>query len=188
MCKIKEQFDILKSEYDEISKRIYEIMLHQERLLNYSLLLFGAIITYGVTSKITVLNIFYPLGVFIVYFYTMYYITQIHALGGYRKFIEEKLNILSDKLEYESQKNIFIWEKYSRNRLQLDINNGSQVIIYLLILCILIYSAFSAALNNRLYMMICYLYILLFIILFISFFRAANAYNKTYNFYKQHCG
>lgn len=183
MDKTEKKLDVLLSEYHEISKRIHEIMLHQERLLNYSILIIGAVVIYGFTKELDALSVFFPLGIFAVYFYSLYYINQIHALGGYKKFLEEELNLIIEKIDDADSKKIFLWEKYARKYFHLDINNAAQALIYIIVLGIFVSLAFISA-QGLFQIIMCCFYVLLIILLIISISKSATKFNKTYNYYK----
>ncbi|MBT0959540.1 hypothetical protein [Denitromonas iodatirespirans] len=90
-----QQLDSLMSHYEGCRLEIIELMQSNERLLNIAILILGAVMTYGISvdaHKIVALG---PFALSIVVFQGIQRYELVYQLGGYRKYLEEKMQDLT---------------------------------------------------------------------------------------------
>jgi len=95
----------------EVIKKLETIIV---TILNMSLIISGWITVYLVEKIKTPLLIFLNMISIAIFFYTIGFIIEIRCLGGYKKFLEEKINKITGK-------NILQWESYFSSK-QPEVN------------------------------------------------------------------
>ena len=105
-----EEEDYLIKECEIISNRILSVWLNSVRIIVIGItLLIGLLgLAYrgiGLESNGTMKEVLVllPIGFFFLLYYAIYLFTEVNSLGGYKKFLEEKLN-------ERAGTDIFLWE------------------------------------------------------------------------------
>lgn len=90
-----QQLDSLMSHYEGCRLEIIELMQSNERLLNIAILILGAVMAYGISVKAYEIVALGPFAMSIVIFQGIQRYELVHQLGGYRKYLEAKMQELT---------------------------------------------------------------------------------------------
>jgi len=87
------ELELLSSHYEGCRAEIISLMQANERLLNLSILVLGGVYAYGIAQNITQLVALAPVAIAIVMLQGLQRYQLVHHLGGYKKYLEEAINI-----------------------------------------------------------------------------------------------
>ncbi len=103
---MEEQIDelsILYKECESTGNKIMSLIVSSDRYLSMGFAVIVAAMAYGMKEDQKDILLILPYAILTVMFYSVHIITETMALGGYRCFLEEQINL-------KLGKNIVIWE------------------------------------------------------------------------------
>lgn len=118
------QVEILVKEYERASADIRSIEANNDKIVGFGLTLVGAGFTYGVIQSLVEVFFFLPVASIGVILYTTLQYHNILWIGGYKRAIEDKVNLIIGS-------DVMIWERVvSRHRTRVHVVNLSMTALY----------------------------------------------------------
>jgi len=151
----------LLKEYERASVDIRAIETMNDKVIGFGLTIIGAGFTFGIQHSILPVFFFLPLAFIGVFFYATLQYYNMFWLGGYKRALEERINLLSNY-------NVLCWEALVETRKErVNIINTSLVSIYFsLLFAATAYSLFQVFLNlSFMAGYLCTAIVLLFVVL-----------------------
>lgn len=134
----KEKIDILLKVYEITGHEIQTRAGTNQRILGLGLTVLGAGFIYGVKEGVKEILLLVPVGLFGVMFHSIFLTTGIMTLGGYRRYLEEKINTILGEHN-------LIWEKMARKLLHRHFSLAISYLIWTLALVLAIYVSLQNA-------------------------------------------
>lgn len=129
--KEKLQIELLQKEYDNVWQGIRNLSLAGSKVIALGLTIIAAGLTLGVKEKILDILLLLPIAIYGVLFYGIHISTELISLGGYKRYLEEKLNGITGN-------NILLWELSIARRRHSAFGKNFLYIIYVLFLVLTI--------------------------------------------------
>jgi hypothetical protein len=104
----KRRCDVLLQEYDRTSKDISAMMGKNEQIVTIGLALLTFGFTFGLKEHIRVVFLIIPIGVLIFLYYTVFVYSMIMWLGGYRRWLEQRIN--QALFSSQDPEDLLLWE------------------------------------------------------------------------------
>ncbi len=171
------KLELLTKEHEHAWEDIRLFMGTNEKVMGLGFTLLGTGLALGFKEQIKEIMIFLPIAVLAILFYSMYNLNVIMTLGGYKKYIEEKIN-------NEINENILIWEDIVKD---LHHNNIIAIFLYLIYTIFFLATIYLSLINSWKYygitFFIIYSFILLLLIigLVISLIKMSRSFKYSYN-------
>src|SRR3972149_9774154 len=93
----KTDIEVLLHEHESVSQGIRSQIESNEKIMSLGLTVLGAGTVYGLKEKINEMFFLLPIGVFGLMLYTIFINTVAMSYGGYKQYLEERINALLRK-------------------------------------------------------------------------------------------
>jgi len=174
--KEKLEIEILVKECDSVGQEIRTLFRTSEKIIALGIGIIAAGLTLGLTEGINEILLFLPVAVLGVFFYAVLINTELMSLGGYKRYLEERINIIF-------RENILLWESFiAKGKRRLLIWRLLHF-IYLLFFGLTIFISLHTAWQHygrKVFWGIVILLSVLFIGLILSFIEKEKTFDKTY--------
>ena len=118
----------LLKEYERVSTDIRAIETMNDKVVGFGLTIGGAAFAYGIQQNIAEVFFVVPVALIGVFFYATLQYYNMYWLGGYKRAVEDRINVLSRQV-------VLGWEALvETRRKRVNIINASLVSIYLALL------------------------------------------------------
>lgn len=175
------KINLLIKECDSVGQGIRTLFLSSEKLIALEFTIIAAGLTIGIKEKINEILLFLPIAAFGVLLYGIHIYTELLSLGGYKRYLEEKINITLGE-------NVLLWESLITKTRHFDFVTNILWIIYTFFLVLIILIGLSTALQyytkGTFWAMV--IVVLFFTVsLIISLYRMTKIFDKTYQIAKK---
>ena len=168
------KFSALIEQCKSIDSKITSYHVMSSRVLGGGIAIVSAVLAVAIKEKNYIVLLILPLALYSILFYWVNVISWILAQGGYKKFLEEKINRMCCEP-------IFLWEAGVVQKRHHNVSNLCLNILYFIVLiCSIGLSIFSASKYPNILIISIAINIILFIILIISFLNLNNEFSQTY--------
>lgn len=116
----------LLKEYERVCTEIRSIELANDKVIGFGLTILGVGFAYGIGGKVDQLLFFLPVGFAGVFLYATLQYHNLFWFGGYKRFLEDRLNRLYDRP-------VISWEAIVAQRPRVHVINGTLVAVYFLV-------------------------------------------------------
>lgn len=177
----KHKNDVLFREYESVGQVIYTLFLTSEKIIALGFTVIAAGLTYGLKEEINEILLFLPVAVFGVLFYGVHLFTELMSLGGYKRHLEEKINVSVGE-------NVVLWQLFIAKGRHKAFGKIFLYIIYLIFLGLTIFISLSTAWQHYTKSTFgCSVVIILFLGygLIISLYKMNRAFEETYQIAKK---
>jgi hypothetical protein len=172
----EKKVDVLLAEYKILSEEIKERIGRSDKIISVGLTIVGAGVVYGMKENMKEILIFLPIGLYCVIFYAVFNTTIVMTLGGYRKYLAEKINICFDE-------ELLLWENIAKKIIHHNIAQISLYIIYFLcLIAVVLLGYYSASFSYSFEIKTTYIVVVIImsVVLLISLFVLEKAFEKSY--------
>jgi len=97
------KIEILMKEYECVGQKIEALFLTSERIIGLGIVVIVAMLTFGLERKINSILLFLPVAFLGVLLYGVHVFTELTSLGGYKRYLEERINTIFEE-------NLLFWE------------------------------------------------------------------------------
>ena len=175
------KINLLIKECDTIGQGIRTLILAGERVVALGFAVIAAGLTFGIKEKIDEILLFLPFAVFGVLLYGIHIFTEVMSLGGYKRNLEEKINVILGE-------NLLLWELFLAKERHGAFGKTILNLVYAFFLVLTIFISLSTAWRNYtkgtfgglvigiLFLTIC---------LVISMYKMDKAFHRTYQIAKK---
>ncbi|MGD0627271.1 MAG: hypothetical protein ABSB32_21530, partial [Thermodesulfobacteriota bacterium] len=129
---IEAKLEVLLKDYETNWQQIQMRIGINEKIVGFGLTVLGAGLIYGIKEKVVEILLPLPVGVFGLIFYSVFITTDIMSLGGYRRYLEERINTILGE-------NVLMGEKRAEKFIHRNFSLIWLYIIYFLSLGITIF-------------------------------------------------
>lgn len=91
------ELQALLKAYEIAGQEIISLTAKTEKVIGLGFTLLGALILYGLKEQIKEVLILAPVGAFVIALYSISVFLAVMALGGYKKYLEERINTILGK-------------------------------------------------------------------------------------------
>jgi len=175
------KIELLIKECDSVGQEIKTLFLASEKVIGLGLAIIAAGLTFGLKEKINEILLFLPIAVLGVMLYGVHIFTELMSLGGYKCYLEERINTILGE-------NILLWESFIAKERHRAFITYFLHFVYLLFLASTIYISLNTACRHyesRVFWGIVIVILTLSIGLIVSFVKMYRAFNKTYQMAKR---
>ena len=179
----REEFkiELLIKECDSVGQKIETLFLASEKVIGLGLAIIAAGLTFGLKEKINEILLFLPIAVLGVMLYGVHIFTELTSLGGYKCYLEERINTIFGE-------NILLWESFIAKGRHHAFVTYFLHFVYLLFLASTIYISLNTACRHyesSVFWGIVIVILTLSVGLIVSLVKMYGAFNKTYQMAKR---
>jgi hypothetical protein len=121
------RLDLLYKECESVGSKITTLFVAGEKYLSMAFAIIVAGMAYGIKEHQHDILLLVPFAIMTVMFYAIHMFTEVNALGGYKYYLEEQINIILNK-------NVLLWEcKIAKSR-----HAAAPIFLYLIYIVFLI--------------------------------------------------
>jgi hypothetical protein len=124
--------EMLRSEYERMCVEIRAIEANNEKAIAFGLSIISAAFAVGIAQHVREIFFIVPVAIVGVFFYAVLMYTYVFSMGGYKAFLEDRLNELMGS-------RFLLWERLVQVRQKDNMIRPAMVCIYLLISSVLTY-------------------------------------------------
>jgi len=171
----KDKLYALIEQCKSIDAKITSYHVISARILGIGMAIVSAILAVSVKEKNYTILLLLPIALYAIFFYWLNINSWILAQGGYKKYLEEKINTMCHEP-------LFLWETGVVPKRHINLSNTCLNVLYVIIL--LLFSAISiwAAFKlKKFFILSIVINLALLLILIISFLNLNNAFMNSYN-------
>lgn len=132
MVDTADKLGVLKSEYERMCTEIRSVEANNEKAVAFGLSIITAAFAVGAAQHVFEIFFIIPIAITGVFFYAVLMYTFVFSMGGYKAFLEDRLNELMGS-------QFLLWERLVHVRQRDNMIRPALVSIYLLIAGVLTY-------------------------------------------------
>lgn len=177
MADAAEKLSVLKSEYERMCTEIRSVEANNEKTVAFGLSIITAAFAVGAAQHVCEIFFIIPIAITGVFFYAVLMYTFVFSMGGYKAFLEERLNELMGS-------QFLLWEQLVQVRQRDNMVRPALVSIYLLIAGVLTYVSVTGIMTKYGFsagMIELLVVLLLLMVLLLSLMRMEAMYQRIYS-------
>lgn len=173
--KEKLKLELIIKEHDSIGQATRTLFLSSQTVLGIGLTIIVTVFTIGLREKINEIFIFLPYAIYLVFFYWIHLVFQLASFGGYKGYLEERINTFFGE-------NLVFWEMCIAKKLQISFVEPFLFVIFSILLIISMYLSIKVAQSygELIFWANGFLLFLFFIGLIVSLYRMYGVFERTY--------
>jgi hypothetical protein len=171
------EMGVLIEEHRAICDQIKEVVSYSDKMLALFLTVTGVLVGYGMKENMPVIIVMASFLVMLLMLFALTMNSAMLTLGGYRMYIEDKMNTCLGK-------DVVFWEKIAAKRIHYSYSLiGFQVMMFMVLVWVLYYGMVSAQDYFKGYGVLLYiniLYVLGFVMMVLGFVDLRFSHKKSH--------